>query len=223
MLILAARVGMRSEAICLSNSVRDISKTPSGVLCFWYNEAVRKGFTLIELLVVIAILAALAAGVILVLNPAELLKQSRDSTRLSDLAALNNAISVWVTDFGPAATNWTATTTCASTVATQFPLLSGNDTCTQKIGTNVDGTGWVNIDLNQISGGAPLARLPIDPLGTESAAYWYGYRSTSTVGKYKLIAKMESEKNVQGGTIDVESTDGGVLPGYYELGSELNP
>lgn len=183
----------------------------------------RKGFTLIELLVVIAILAALAAGVILVLNPAELLKQSRDSTRLSDLAALNNAISVWVTDIGPSVTNWTATTTCANMVVTEFPLASGTDTCAQKIRTNVDGTGWVNIDLTQISGGAPLARLPLDPLGTNSAAYWYGFRSTSTVGKYKLIASMESQKNIQGGATDVVSTDGGVLPGYYELGSELNP
>lgn len=182
----------------------------------------RKGFTLIELLVVIAILAALSAGVILVMNPAELLKQSRDSTRLSDLAALNNAISIWVTDYGPTATSWTATTTCASTVITEFPFVSGNGPCSQKVGTAVDGTGWVDINLTQISGGAPLARLPLDPLGTENLTYWYGYTSTSTTGRYKLIAKMESSKNVQGGTADLESTDGGVLPSYYELGSELS-
>ena len=186
------------------------------------NE-MRKGFTLIELLVVIAILAALSAGVILVMNPAGLLKQSRDSTRLSDLAALNNAISIWVADFGPTATNWTATTTCASAVITEFPFVSGNGPCSQKTSTAVDGTGWVDINLTQISGGAPLARLPLDPLGIDSTAYWYGFRSTSTVGRYKLIANLESEKNVQGGTADIESTDGGVLPGYYELGSELNP
>lgn len=39
----------------------------------------RKGFTLIELLIVIGILAVLATAVIMVLNPAELLKQARDS------------------------------------------------------------------------------------------------------------------------------------------------
>src|SRR3989338_2108717 len=47
-----------------------------------------KGFTLIELLVVIAIIAVLAVAVILTLNPAELLKQARDSTRVSDMSTL---------------------------------------------------------------------------------------------------------------------------------------
>ncbi|MGC9603563.1 MAG: type II secretion system protein, partial [Minisyncoccia bacterium] len=41
------------------------------------------GFTLIELLVVIGILGTLATAVVLVLNPAQLLAQARDSTRLS--------------------------------------------------------------------------------------------------------------------------------------------
>ena len=51
----------------------------------------KKGFTLIELLIVIAILAVLSVAVVLVLNPAELLKQARDSTRISDMAAINSA------------------------------------------------------------------------------------------------------------------------------------
>lgn len=40
----------------------------------------RNSFTLIELLIVVAIVAILAIVVVLTLNPAELLKQSRDST-----------------------------------------------------------------------------------------------------------------------------------------------
>src|SRR3989344_8684487 len=57
-----------------------------------------KGFTLIELLIVIAILAVLSTAVVLVLNPAELLKQGRDSTRISDLASINSAIALYLTD-----------------------------------------------------------------------------------------------------------------------------
>jgi prepilin-type N-terminal cleavage/methylation domain-containing protein len=54
----------------------------------------RPGFTLIELLVVIAILAVLAVVVILTLNPAGLLQESRDSNRLSDMATLNTSLSL---------------------------------------------------------------------------------------------------------------------------------
>ena len=57
-----------------------------------------KGFTLIELLIVITILAILATAVALVLNPAELLKQGRDSTRLSDLAVIQSALALYVAD-----------------------------------------------------------------------------------------------------------------------------
>ncbi len=55
-------------------------------------------FTLIELLVVIAILAILAVVVVVVINPSELLKQARDSTRLSDLQTLNKAIALFQAD-----------------------------------------------------------------------------------------------------------------------------
>src|SRR3989344_3113056 len=58
----------------------------------------RASFTLIELLVVIAIVAILSAVVIITLNPAELLKQSRDSNRLSDLNTLNKALALFEVD-----------------------------------------------------------------------------------------------------------------------------
>ena len=56
------------------------------------------GFTLIELLVVIAIIAILAVVVVLTLNPAQLLAQSRDSNRISDMATLKSAIGLYITD-----------------------------------------------------------------------------------------------------------------------------
>ncbi|MDE2144889.1 MAG: type II secretion system protein, partial [Patescibacteria group bacterium] len=52
----------------------------------------RSSFTLIELLIVIAIIGILASALVLVLNPAQLLSQSRDSRRTQDLSNLNNAI-----------------------------------------------------------------------------------------------------------------------------------
>ena len=67
------------------------------------NTKTVKGFTLIELLVVIGILAVLSVVIILTLNPAELLKQARDSTRISDLSTVRTAISLYQVDaVGPA-------------------------------------------------------------------------------------------------------------------------
>src|ERR1700679_2456531 len=60
------------------------------------NKKTKKGFTLIELLVVIAIIAILSVVVILTLNPAELLRQSRDSNRISDLSVTKSAISFYL-------------------------------------------------------------------------------------------------------------------------------
>jgi prepilin-type N-terminal cleavage/methylation domain-containing protein len=48
------------------------------------------GFTLIELLVVIAIIAILAVVVVLTLNPVQLLAESRDANRVSDMATLQS-------------------------------------------------------------------------------------------------------------------------------------
>src|SRR5690349_16335843 len=80
------------------------------------NSTLKKGFTLVELLIVIGILAVLATTAVVILNPAQLLAQARDSQRLSDLASLQSALALYVTDTttpdmdGPLATCGTAGT-----------------------------------------------------------------------------------------------------------------
>lgn len=187
----------------------------------------QKGFTLIELLIVIAVLAVLSAAVVLVLNPAELLKQSRDSTRISDLAAVNSAIALWVADVGQS-TGWLTSSTCTS--GTAFP---GAGVCVSSTSTVTTGVGWVPIAFTGISGGSPLSKLPMDPNNgssncvstTPANLCLYAYKASSTIGKYKLVANMESGKYSSGGSADVESNnkDGGTLSDWYELGSEMNP
>src|ERR1700735_5064577 len=64
------------------------------------SSSQQDAFTLIELLVVIAIIAILSVVVILTLNPAQLLQQSRDSNRLSDLSVTNSALGVYAAQGG---------------------------------------------------------------------------------------------------------------------------
>ena len=56
-----------------------------------------QGFTLLELLIVIAIIAILSVILILVLDPSETLKKSRDSQRMSDLSTIKTALGLYST------------------------------------------------------------------------------------------------------------------------------
>jgi len=179
----------------------------------------KKGFTLIELLIVIAILAVLATSVVIILNPAQLVRQGRDSTRLSDLAALHSALALYLSEVtlenadlgGCAALN----ARCTANGDTS-PFLT-RSTCTEASSTVVTGTGWVDVNFNQISSKSPLSKLPLDPVNTEN--YFYAYACEETNMTYEINANMESTKYASGGDVDVESKDGGDAAGWYEIGN----
>src|ERR1700691_308696 len=98
----------------------------------------KKGFTLIEILVVIAIIAILAAVVVLTLNPAELLRQSRDANRVSDMATLTSALSLYNTDQSGASTFSMGSTTTA------YPSTS-DPAATSTAGTNCLTAGFLTL------------------------------------------------------------------------------
>jgi len=62
------------------------------------SSSSRFGFTLIELLIVIAIIAILSVVVVLTLSPSEMLRQTRDSNRISDMDTLVHAVNQYQTD-----------------------------------------------------------------------------------------------------------------------------
>ncbi len=186
-----------------------------------------KGFTLIELLVVIAIIAVLSIVVILTLNPAELLRQARDSNRISDLATIKSAISIYLADVRtPVIASSTercyesvlqanATSACA-----WFPSVAVGNTTTSINYRSVNGNGWIPISFNSISSGAPFGSLPVDPLNDIN--YMYTYVGSSTQLTFKVAAFMESAKYRNGGSVDVESKDGGKDINVYESGTNLD-
>jgi prepilin-type N-terminal cleavage/methylation domain-containing protein len=167
----------------------------------------RQAFTLIELLVVIAIIAILAVVVVLTLNPAELLRQSRDSTRLSDFSTLTSALNLYNIDqsgslgysLGSSNVTYvsvpdpTATTTAGTDCSgLGFPSGGAFHCAASSTFKNVNGTGWIPVNLSNISSGAPISNLPVDPVNTTSSNQYYTYQANG--GTFKLRAVPESQK-----------------------------
>ena len=180
----------------------------------------KKGFTLIELLIVIGILGILAAAVVVVLNPGELLAQARDGTRLADLDSVRSAIGLYLSDVSaPTLTAGPFTTFAATCGLATLPAV-----CTVLAVYTTDGAGWVGVNLNSISGGSPLSVLPRDP--TNNATYQYAYEGDNTAKTFELNARLESVKHRGKMTIDGgedSACAGGVYTGedcYYETGND---
>lgn len=163
------------------------------------NRGVKTGgFTLLELLIVVAIIAILSVALILVLNPAETLKKSRDAQRISDLATLKTAIGLVLTASSTPYLGMAPTDLClngANATAKVFYSYNGT-TCspgapTLSVGADAnyttaafaatgkcvasptnssnDGTGWIPINFGWLPGGSPISNLPIDPVNSISS------------------------------------------------------
>ena len=182
----------------------------------------KKGFTLIELLVVIAIIAVIATATILVINPAELIKQGRDSTRLSDLNNINRSLGFLqvdnpTTSFGTSSIVYVSipdtSATCANLGLPSLPGGWAYACATDANHRKTDGNGWIPADFTSFSAGSPLSVLPIDPINTTSTGNYYTY---VTGGSWELTALFESVKHTE-----KAGNDGGPDPAQYETGTSL--
>jgi len=191
-------------------------------------EKKQKGFTLIELLVVVSIIAILAVFVILTLNPAQMLKQARDSQRLSDMSTLKSAISLYLQDvstpsIGSSSVCYGSALLTPSTAGCGGRMSTGDITVTTSTSaassTGITGTGWIPINFSAIASGAPIGTEPVDPVN--NITYFYSYAASSTSFQFEVDAHMESTKYAASGTADVESNDGGSNNSVYEVGTNL--
>jgi prepilin-type N-terminal cleavage/methylation domain-containing protein len=226
---------------------------------------IKKGFTLLELLIVIAIIAILSVVLVLVLNPAETLKKSRDAQRISDMSSLKTALGLYITAVASPSLNTAVANLCLTGSNAQAQIgysytggqmvcagaapakgadavsgssFSASDWCynatTTASSTVIDGSGWLPVNLTQITGGSPISNLPLDPtntVGTPSAPtsldYVYRYACQS-VGDtthpsyvYEIDAVLESDTYKAGGSDDKSAKDGGDNVNYYEVGTSL--
>ena len=178
-------------------------------------------FTLLELLIVIGILAILATAVVLAINPVHLLKQARDSRRVSELKSLNDSIKILLASVGtdvPAGNPHTeylslpdTNSDCSSYSLPHLPAGWSYHCVTTANLTKVDGNGWIPIDFTKLDIGSPLTHLPIDPVN--NSTYYYTY---TTGGSFELTALMEDTQKHE-----AEVNDGGPNPGVYETGTDL--
>jgi prepilin-type N-terminal cleavage/methylation domain-containing protein len=185
----------------------------------------REGFTMIELLVVIAIIAVLAVMVILRLNPAEFLRQARDSSRLSDMSSLKNAILLYMNDSTNLSLGTTGVCYMGNAIGTStegclvyFATATSTATSTSQA---LDGTGWVPVNFSQLSSGLPLSQLPIDPSGPNNPDLFYSYISSNN-SAFKLAAFLESQVYGFGGDRDAVSADNGISTSTFESGSDIS-
>jgi type II secretory pathway pseudopilin PulG len=182
----------------------------------------------VELLLVVGIVAVLSVAVVVLINPTELLRRSRDSQRISDLKNLDTAIYKYkysgnrIGSLGNPNTIYTSLVDAnsASCADLGLPKLTSGwvYSCVTSTSTlqDVDGTGWVPVN---ISSNGILSSLPIDPINSASNSNYYFY-ATSATGDFVLGAySFESIKYGIAGSNDAVSTDGGISDYAYEVGT----
>ena len=160
----------------------------------------RCGFTLVELLLVIVIIGVVVSLVVLLLNPGELMKRSRDKSRISDFEELQTAINVVLHE---------------SVVEGSVLCNGASPPCSGRSdyeGRVLTGSGWVKVDFTQQTT-INFATLPVDPIN--NVIHHYVYYSNGL--DYEINGSLESEQ------LKVKMTkDGGDNVDQYEFGTKLN-
>ena len=150
----------------------------------------------------------------MVLNPAEMLKKSRDTRRLQDSDAIASALSLYLAEVTSPSLGTTGEVYCSYADTAAAP-------CTKTVTTgtrDIDGTGWIPVNFTQISTGAPFSALPVDPVNSKSSGLYYMYACNQASSTFELNATFESKYYKD--TVNLDGTDGGNNDAKYEKGND---
>jgi len=197
-----------------------MSKT---TLSYHHNSS---SFTLIELLIVIAILAVLMSVAVVAINPAEIMKKSRDTKRFNDIANLRDLI-LFANSEG-----LLNSTVCDGTkIYVSLPLSTPLSNTNLPAGVSwvqvsednlrkSNGTGWIPLNLGNIYG-VSMSTLPVDPQNTLNDSLYYTFYCNPQ-RQYILTSYMESKTfGPKGNETSKTNKDGGPDPYLYEVGNNL--
>jgi prepilin-type N-terminal cleavage/methylation domain-containing protein len=134
----------------------------------------KRGFTLIEILLVVAAIAILAGIVIIAINPAKQLGETRNAQRRSDVLTIANSVNQYYIDNEA----WPGTIDTGGTCGdeTVQEVCKTGFTCSGK-------TTISNVTLNE----KYIVSLPIDPTGSTSDGTGY-YITKSTNDRITVCA-----------------------------------
>ena len=177
------------------------------------------GFTLIEILITIGIIAVLTTISIIAINPVEINKQSRDSERISELKDIQKGLQLAdLYNLPSGAVNTVylslpdSSATCGNHILPQLPTGFSYSCKSETNFRKTDGTGWLPVNFNNISGSSLFSTLPIDP--TNNNKYYYSYIK----GSYLVSAAIESTQFLKKNA----KSDGGRDPLRYEVSSPIS-
>ncbi len=178
------------------------------------TDKLNKAFTLIELLITISILAILGSAISIVLNPAELLAEARDSQRINDLESLRNSLSLTLIDnpsLFDSLSNTSIYLSLPSSACLTNPPSGYTYICNAASSDlqKTDSTGWLPLSLSN------LPVFPIDPTNSSSDSLYYAFVPDSTNRTFVITSLLESEKYLKLSALK----DGGTDPSRIEEGN----
>lgn len=140
---------------------------------------------------------------VFLIQPEKMVAKNRDSNRLTDLTKLETSINLYLAD----KKNF-------DHLQTGLPYESRQKNLNAESPVAISGEGWLPLNLQLVSSGVPLLKLPLDPKNTLDLYYRVGVDVAHQT--YEINCRFEDPQSAQR-----YKTDHGNSDDWYEIGTDL--